>query len=282
MVITFLGTAASEGYPNAFCGCGNCERARALGGPSLRKRSAALINDDLLIDLGPDLVAASHVHSRSLGRLRYCLQTHAHADHLDPAHFLSRSPEYGVPDAPRLNFYASAATAQRAARSLEHDFAPTSLLDPAVCERLNLRIHLIAPLQSFTAGPYKVVAFPANHDPAVESLLYAVAADGRTIFYGTDTACLPEETWQGFHRHKLRFDVVILDHTYGPDEQGSDHLSAHQLVAHVARMRAEDLLATDARVFATHLAHAGNPAHPELAKFAKQHGYEVAYDGLTV
>ena len=76
--------------------------------------------------------------------------------------------------------------------------------------------------------------------------------------------------------------MVILDHTYGPDEPGSDHLSAHQLVEHAARMREEGLLAADARVLATHLAHAGNPVHPELAEFAAGHGYEVAYDGLTV
>jgi phosphoribosyl 1,2-cyclic phosphate phosphodiesterase len=282
MILTFLGTAAAEGYPNPFCRCANCEQAHALGGPSLRKRSAALIDDDLLIDLGPDLIAASHMHGRSLAGLRYCLQTHAHADHLDPSHFLTRSPEYGVPDAPRLHFYASLATARRAAQLLESDFAPASLLDPEVGKRLNLEIHLIEPLHSFTAGRYRVTAFPANHDPAVEPLLYAITADGRTIFYGTDTAALPEETWQAFHRLRLRFDVVILDHTYGPDEPGSDHLSARQLIAHGARMRAEGLLADEARVFATHLAHAGNPVHPELAAFAAQHGYEVAYDGLTI
>ena len=62
MILTFLGTAAAEGYPNPFCRCKNCERSRVLGGPSLRKRSSALINDDLLIDLGPDLVAASVMH----------------------------------------------------------------------------------------------------------------------------------------------------------------------------------------------------------------------------
>ena len=54
MMLTFLGTAAANAYPEAFCQCDNCEQARALGGPSLRKRSAALINDDLLIDLGPE------------------------------------------------------------------------------------------------------------------------------------------------------------------------------------------------------------------------------------
>jgi hypothetical protein len=58
MELTFLGTAASEGYPDAFCGCANCERARALGGCNLRKRSAALPDGTLLLDLGPDVMAA--------------------------------------------------------------------------------------------------------------------------------------------------------------------------------------------------------------------------------
>jgi len=282
MIITFLGTAAANAYPEAFCQCNHCERARALGGPSLRKRSAALINDDFLIDLGPDIMTASFLHGRSLTKVRYCLQTHAHADHLDPSHFLSRSPGYGVVGAPRLHFYASTATAQRAAQLLERDCAPASLLDPEVGERLNMAIHPVQALQSFTVGPYRVTAFPANHDPAVEPLLYAVEADGRTIFYGTDTATLLDETWQAFHRHRLRFDVVILDHTYGPDEPGSDHLSAQQFIEHAARMRAEGLLTDKARILATHVAHAGNPVHPELADFAARHGYEVAYDGLTV
>ena len=51
MRITFLGTADSSGYPHPFCGCANCAEARGLGGPSIRLRSSALVNDDLLIDL---------------------------------------------------------------------------------------------------------------------------------------------------------------------------------------------------------------------------------------
>ena len=128
----------------------------------------------------------------------------------------------------------------------------------------------------------RVTALPANHDPAVEPLLYAIEADGRRIFYGTDTATLPEATWRAFHRLGLRFDVAILDHTFGPDEEGDDHLNARQVIAHAARLRAEGLLADGARLLATHLSPAGNPPHPELAAFAVQHGYEVAYDGLTV
>ena len=149
-------------------------------------------------------------------------------------------------------------------------------------ERLNLEIHQIEALQTFTVGPYQVTAFPANHDPTVDPLLYAVEVGGRSIFYAADTATLPEETWQGFRRRKLRFDLVILDHTYGPDESGSDHLSAQQFIEHLARMREEGLLADKARAFATHIAHEGNPVHPELEDFAGRHGYKVAYDGLTV
>src|SRR5262249_28510046 len=64
--ITFLGTAAANAFPEAFCSCRNCTQARSAGGKSLRKRSAALINDDLLIDLGPDIMSASQIHGRSL------------------------------------------------------------------------------------------------------------------------------------------------------------------------------------------------------------------------
>ena len=282
MILTFLGTAAANAYPEAFCRCENCERARVLGGPSLRKRSAALIDDDLLLDLGPDIMTAAFMHGRPLSSVRYCLQTHAHADHLDPSHFLSRSPGYGVIGAPRLHFYASPATVQRAARTFERDLSSDSLLDPEVGERLNLEIHRIEAFQSFSIGPYRVTTFPANHDPSVEPLLYAIEAGGRNIFYGTDTATLPEEIWQAFHRRRMRFDIVVLDHTYGPEEPGSDHLSAHQVAGHVERMREEGLLTERARVFATHIAHEGNPAHPELVDFAARHGYEVAYDGLAV
>ena len=282
MKLTFLGTSAANAYPEAFCRCKNCERARLLGGPSLRKRSSVLINNDLLIDLGPDIMTAAQIHKRPLTSVRYCLQTHAHTDHLDTSHFLSRSPGYGVVGAPRLNFYASPATLRLATQLLEKDCAPASFLDPEIGKLLNLKTHSVEPFQSFAAGPYRVTAFPANHDPTTQPLLYAVQSDRRTIFYGTDTAALSEDTWQAFYHLKLRFDLVILDHTYGPDEPGSDHLSARQVIEHLARLKAEHLLAENGRIFATHVAHEGNPSHPELVDFATQHGYEVAFDGLTV
>lgn len=170
--------------------------------------------------------------------MRYCLQTHAHADHLDPSHFFSRSPEFGVVDAPQLNFYASPATLARAALLLERNFTPHSFLDPKAGERLNLTLYPIKAYQTFTIEPYQVRSFPANHDKTVEPLLYAVQVEGSCVFYGTDTAALSEDVWRDFHLQKMKFDIVILDHTYGPNEDITDHLNAQGVSEHANRMQA--------------------------------------------
>lgn len=280
--ITFLGTGAANAYPEAFCRCDHCSRARQLGGPSLRARSAALVNEDLLIDLGPDIHTAAMRLQVSLENVCHCLQTHAHTDHLDPSHLLSRSPGYGVVGAPRLEFYASPATLAETARLLARDTAPGTLFDDPVAAQLNLRLHPVAPLQPFRVGLYRVVAFPAVHDPQVEPYLYAVSDHDHSIFYATDTAAWPEEFWEVILRFGLRFDLVVLDHTYGPGEPGRDHLSAHQVSEYAARFRDEGLLLPGGRVLGTHIAHEGNPPYPDLAAYAARQGYEIAYDGLVV
>ena len=43
MKLTYLGTAAAEGWPAAFCNCDGCRAARRLGGRNIRTRSQALV-----------------------------------------------------------------------------------------------------------------------------------------------------------------------------------------------------------------------------------------------
>ncbi|MEZ4622640.1 MAG: MBL fold metallo-hydrolase [Caldilineaceae bacterium] len=183
MNLTFLGTSASEGFPNAFCDCENCTAAREAGGPSLRKRSSALINRDLLIDLGPDLMAAAQQHGVSLAQIDYCLQTHEHEDHLDPSHFGSRSAFCGVHGNPRLHWYASQGAVAKAASGLTRD-----LLDAEMLEKLNLTIHEVAPFQRFAVGSYEVLSVKANHAAPLMTMLYVISQGERTLFYGTDTS----------------------------------------------------------------------------------------------
>lgn len=282
MKMTFLGTAAATSYPLAFCRCEFCRRARRLGGKDHRKRSALVINDDLLIDLGPDALAASFLYRKPFGRIRYCLQTHPHSDHFDASHLATRAPEYAGVDVPPLQIAGSPATLQAMSQRVAGEGCGSGLFDPDELRRMNLQILPVEPFRAFEMGAYRVVSFPANHDAAVDSRLYAICEDGFSMFYGTDTDVLPEVTWQGLREKRIRFDVVILDHTYGPGADGGGHLNAHRFIEQVRRMREENLLSENARILATHISHEGNPPHAELSEYAAKRGYEIAYDGLTV
>lgn len=282
MQITFLGTAASEGYPDVFCGCANCVNALALGGPSLRKRSAALINDDLLIDLGPDLMAAAQMHGIPLAKVTYCLQTHEHDDHLDPTNLIWRSDYSGVSNVPHLHYYASQGAFAEAKRRLGPQMADSTFFDAEVSAALNLTAHLVEPFQTFMVGPYRITSVAANHDPSLTAMLYVIEQAGRTLFYATDTGEIGEPTWQALRTGAFRFNLVAMDHTFGLARRVNGHMNWEQFTEQLDRMRKEGLLADDARILAHHLAHHSNPPYPELVAFAAQHGYEVAYDGLCL
>ena len=82
MKLTYLGTAAAEAVPAIFCNCDICNEARKLGGKNIRTRSQALINDDLLIDFGPDTYSNSLRFDYNMTNLAHVIITHPHEDHL--------------------------------------------------------------------------------------------------------------------------------------------------------------------------------------------------------
>lgn len=281
MNITFLGTAAATSYPLVFCTCTYCKTARELGGKNLRKRSSLLINDDLLIDLGPDTVSACFSYGKSLSDVRYLLQTHPHSDHFDPSHFVTRIPEYmGV--TPPLSVIASQKTLERMSQMVAKEGYVSGILEASDQKKLNITVHPVAPLETISCGSYTVTAFPANHDESVQALLYAISDGTSTVFYGTDTDSLPQETWKGFAEVHMQFDSVILDHTYGWDADSGDHLNANRFIEVIKQMKSQNLLTNNAQIYATHISHEGNAPHEELCGFAQPHGYEIAYDGLRL
>jgi phosphoribosyl 1,2-cyclic phosphate phosphodiesterase len=279
MQVIFLGTGAA---PLAFCRCAFCTGARNSGGKDVRKRSSVIVNDDLIIDMGPDVVSASFMYGKSTADLRYHLQTHPHSDHFDPQVFSTRVPEFLSVNIPPLEVYASEKTLRRMSEMVTNEGYVDGFLKPEQQERLNLRVIPLEPLKTYEVGRYRVVPFLADHDVTVGSLLYAISQSGRTVFYGTDTDALPEATWDGFHAKNLKFDAVIMDHSYGPGAYKSGHLDAELFAAQLKRMREEHLLAENARVLATHISHEGNLLHAEFSAYANQRGYEVAYDGLVL
>ena len=80
----------------------------------------------------------------------------------------------------------------------------------------------------------------------------------------------------------LVLSLITLDHTFGYQGRSTGHMNTEQFLEQVARLREIGVGANHTRVFATHIAHHSNPTHPEMVAAASQHGYEVAYDGLTI
>jgi phosphoribosyl 1,2-cyclic phosphate phosphodiesterase len=282
MRITFLGTSAATSCPLPFCHCKTCTLARQFGGKDFRKRSSILINDDLLIDFGPDVMASSFMHNVEVNKIRYWLQTHSHSDHFDASHIITRIPEYGSVKIPQLNLYASKECLENMTAMLRKEWDGCDLFDSKEREHLNLNIEIVENLHTFIAGSYTITAFSSNHDKLEDSLLYSIQEDDYTVFYGTDTNAFSEDIWNGCHMKGLQFDIIILDHTYGENVGGVDHLNANQFVEHIKRFKREGLLKKNARIFATHISHEGNPTHDGLIEYGRRFGYEKAYDGLIM
>lgn len=287
MRITLLGTSASNAYPEPFCSCENCARTWELGGRSMRRRCSALIDDDLLIDLGPDIMTASHAFALPLTNLRYVLQTHPHADHIDAAHLNSRSPDFGVVGAPRMLWCMTEPTCALIRRTMLRDLTEHDILTDEGCDGLNLDLQIIEPGRPFELGDYRVFPFPANHAHGKGAVLYGIERDTSSgehaVFYGTDTGPFEEETWQMIEESGMTFDVVLLDHTNGTADGGSaTHMGVGDVREHVRRMREHGILKPEGRVIATHIAHDTNPPHPELEEIGRANGYEIGYDGMTI
>ena len=96
MKIKYLGTAACEGVPAAFCRCEVCEKSRKAGGRNIRTRSQALVDDTLLLDLNADTYVHSLFYGLDLPSIHTCLITHDHEDHLYQDELLNRQEGFAL------------------------------------------------------------------------------------------------------------------------------------------------------------------------------------------
>ena len=282
LTLTFLGTGDASGYPHPFCNCENCVEARTTRGKSLRLRSHALINDELLIDLSPDLLSSSFTNNKPLHGLKYVVQTHPHVDHLEPVHFGMRTERFGITGLNEIGFWGTDASIQTIRERLFSMTSTAGLSEDEALRHLKLSLTAIAPHETFDVGPYRFTAVPASHDAPGVAVLYAIELGDSAIFYGTDTGPIADDGLQTLADRGIRFDVVILDHTMGINEGTAGHMSAAMVRETWSRMDALGLLAPSARLIGTHIAAHSNPVHEKVAAIAAESGYEIAYDGMVV
>jgi phosphoribosyl 1,2-cyclic phosphate phosphodiesterase len=269
MRLFFLGTAAAEGYPGIFCDCENCREARTLGGRSRRYRSVMLVNDDLLIDFGPDLLAAAQRFNLTLVKVTTGLVTHAHSDHFYPANFEMREGAFtGGLDIPTLALYGP----QEVEDTLTQSYPDLAAM--------RLAVRTVHAFDRWEAGGDTFTAYRAYHAVGyLETLFYSVEDGEHAFLYATDTGSFPEDTWQALAGKS--FDVIILEETLG-DGIYSQHMGFETFSAHAQRMRAEGMLRPGGRLIAHHFSHSGNPTYEKLVAILAPQGVEVAYDGLEI
>ncbi|MBQ4051177.1 MAG: MBL fold metallo-hydrolase [Oscillospiraceae bacterium] len=283
MHLTFLGTGAATSVPLAFCRCAHCTAARKTGGKNIRRRSSLLINDDLLIDLGPDAVQAMFACGKDLTAVRTVLITHAHSDHFDPGHFTTRMAEYACEDPAPLLICCSKTSLRVLSDYTEREegIRPD---DNAGRTGLRLSVHACAAGETFACGKYHVTALYSRHDPSKDSRVYIVDDDRVRVLYATDMPA-PDEAFYQALAAAGPVDLVIADHTYGPgmpDRPDSAHMSAHDVARMAKKLSALGLLRPEGQVWATHISHEHTPVHDELEAFAARNGYHAAWDGLEM
>jgi phosphoribosyl 1,2-cyclic phosphate phosphodiesterase len=235
-----------------------------------------LVDDQLLVDCGPDLYALSAKHDLDLSAVRTLLLTHQHSDHLYMPNLEYRQEGFCPTTLPTLEVFGSPD-----AMALIRECGYTE-------EAMRLRTHATGPFAPWEIDGYRVTALRARHArPPVEPYLYVIEGPGASILYAHDTGLFPAETWDYLtnppngRRHV--FDLVSMDATNGLlADPGDHHLSLSQVAAHRDRLAEAGLLRPGARIFANHFSHNGTPAHGDLVRHLDGSGIEAAYDGLMV
>ena len=279
MKIQVLGTAAATSMPLVFCNCDVCRQLRRLGGKNIRKRSSIVINDELLIDLGPDVINACNMYGVDAGKIKYLLQTHSHSDHFDAGHFVTRWSDYATKDLSHLDIVCSHGTAQDMNHWINEN-ERIDLFDEKWQKDLNYGLHIVKHGDVIRLGDYEIVAIDSKHDSRVEALVFIISSKGKSIFYGTDMLEISGEAWKILEKH--RFDVVFLDQTYGKGFNAGGHPDAGMVSDYVKTMKSKGIIDEKTVVYATHISHEGNAAHEEMEKEAKANGYKIAYDGMKL
>ncbi len=271
MRIRYLGTGSAEGFPGVFCQCPACEEARAQGGRNIRRRSSMLIDNCLLVDLSPDLLAQSFEWKIDMGSIEYLLVTHTHADHFYAPELSNLRAPYTLKSArKKLFIYGSSAVWERMLQVIGQE--ELARLEPVLAfEELKL-------FEPHPIGPYTVTPLLARHCPG--AYLYLIERDGRVLLYGNDTGFFPEETWDflaGKHA-----DMVSMDCTNPIHSDTPNHMTLEDNVTVKRRLFQQKSASAHTRYLATHFSHNSGFLHRAMEERLRLYGIGVAYDGLEV
>lgn len=258
--ILLLGTGSADGWPNPFCRCASCRSA-----VEVRGQTAALVDDALLLDCGPEAPRAAVRFGRSLAGARHIVFTHGHPDHVGPAALLMR--------------HWTGAT-----EPLDV-VGPPSALDQCrdwVGPTDPVRFIAVRPGDEVELGTYRVRVLAANHgaDLDDDAVLYDLESGTGRVLWATDTGPLPQTTHVAVAG--AGYDAVFLEETFGTHTgHGTEHHDLTSFAATVSQLRRSGAIVETTDVVAVHLSH-HNPRESELTAALSDSGARPGHDGAVV
>ena len=267
MKITFLGTAAAEGFPALFCNCEYCREARRLGGKNIRTRSQCLINENMLVDFPPD----TYLHMLQNGiegdKIEYLLITHVHSDHFYSGDLFTR--------------YAPFAHAMRAPTLKV--FCPSSVISKLNSFPKNVEFTELEPSKTVELGEYSVTPLPARPAFGTVAFIYLIKAD-KTLLYAHDTGYFYDEVFEYLKEHKIELAMLSLDCTNMdiPISDEGSHMGFPNIERVLDRLKKIGAVTDKTVKYVNHFSHNGNPLHHILEEKAKKLDCLVSYDGCCV
>lgn len=297
MKLTFLGTAAAEMYPNAFCECPNCSAARRLGGRNVRGNSAMLVDGDILMDFNLTCQYVAAQSGLSMAGIRHLFITHPHEDHFIPVSVkCRRAPLKGIPPfdpqsgelsarftpLPPLTIHGNAFAHEAFQRVMTKEILSES--------RYDVSFSLIEEGVETGADDISFVALRANHaSPAGFCHNYILLRGGKTLLYAVDTGGYDADQLDILKRYK--YDGVVLEGTFGlgahGDFQGDapiggGHMTLKKNIVMRDYLIKNVCITQNTPFLLTHLCPHYAPPHDEYAEMVRKYGFTLAYDGMVV
>lgn len=276
MKIKYLGTAAAEGIPAIFCECEACKKSRELGGRNIRTRSQAILDDKILIDFPADTYMHFLRYNIPLSKIKTCIITHSHEDHLYPSEIAMRKDGFAhVNLGEPLTFYATERGYDLIRERIEIDDIPTS----------DVKEVKIKPFEQFKAEGYKIMPIKASHDERTNPVVFAIEKDGKSIFYCNDTSELCDESMEclrGFTKEKV-FDVISFDCTEANREVVPyvGHLSLNKCIALRREFISDGIADENTTFILNHFSHNGKDVvYDDFSKIAEKENFLTSYDGM--
>ncbi|MBP3917633.1 MAG: MBL fold metallo-hydrolase [Clostridia bacterium] len=287
----FLGTGAAELYPNPFCGCDVCRRARK--NHETRLRASLLLDETMMIDFGPDVAAASQHYDVPLADVEHVLVTHTHEDHFNSATFSILT----MTDMVRpIHFYLSEEGFAWVHAMMELEKEETGSFGQMLCSLISQKkivFHALKPYETYTIGTKTVTPIKTVHrgyGTGETALNYIIAWERGIWLYAADTSLYGTENLTFLNAYAQKhgaLDTMIFEGTFGSNAlpQNSGHMDVYQLCRQFSDLRAVSALDDHTRVYLTHINQVQHFSHAEYQQYMDIHAdahVTVAHDGMRI